>query len=91
MLDSKKKPMVAGIIAKLKGSNAPESDAPPDDEGSEDEGGSSDMGLDSAAEDALTAIKSGDASALRDALKSFIDMYDPDDQDENSEPPESEG
>lgn len=66
----KSNPIAAMILAK-KAPAAPM----PDAEDAAD--GGSDEGLEAAAEDAMAAVKSGDAKAFMDALKHFVSMCAP--------------
>jgi hypothetical protein len=61
-------------ILAIIGKKAPGSDddmAKPD---SDDSSSDSEMGLDQASDEVLKAITDGDSSALKDALKSFVDQ-----------------
>lgn len=75
MDDAKKKK--AQLIIAL---GMPKKGMPKDDAGLEDDGGAEadEAGLDSAAEEILKAVQEQDATALKDALKSFWSMCDTD-------------
>jgi hypothetical protein len=71
MKDPKK--LSAVIVAKMKGDKEEMSDKPMTEDGAEM---SPNLGLESAAEEIMSAVKSGDSKLLVDALKSFVEMCD---------------
>lgn len=68
--DKKRSPLTIAILA----GKAKDAKSGDDEKKDEKDGGESDpeMGLDSAAEEILSAVKDGDSEALKDALKSFV-------------------
>ncbi len=75
-----KKKSIASLII---GSSAPQAEGqePQQEEQQEDQG------LQSAADEIISAVKSGDSKGLVEALKSFMDMCDSDAQPEPMEEP----
>lgn len=66
----KKKPSTV-IVARMKAGKSEEAPAETNEMGDEVD---SSIGLDSAAEEILAAVKSGDAKALKEALSSFMEL-----------------
>ena len=77
-----KKKSIASLII---GSSAPQEGA--SEMPGQEEEPQGDMGLESAAEEIMSAVKSGDAKGLVDALKSFMDMCESS-EPEQEEPPQ---
>lgn len=73
MMANDKKKSITLIMNKMRGKPEEMTEAPTNEMGDEVDDS---MGLDTAAEEILSAVASKDAKALKEALKSFMEMCD---------------
>lgn len=85
MSDQKKKPSTL-IVASMKPS-APMEQAPKNENGDETD---SSIGLESAAQDVLSAIEAKDAKQLASAMKALVEMCDDDSSEASEDAPADE-
>jgi hypothetical protein len=87
MMADKGKKGIAIILSKMKGGEEEMKKAPMSEEGAESD---HEMGLTSAAEEILRAVKSDNPKALVEAMKAFYDMCGSEEEDMERSNPEME-